>query len=83
MPLFQARQQRLLVHQAAAGDVEDPHPVAHPLDRRGIDKPFGLVGFREVDRDEVGRAEDRLGGSSLLHPQLPEALGPYVRVVSD
>ena len=48
------RAQRRLVHQAAAGAVDDAHALLRRGERLGAEDVAGLVGQRGVQRDEVG-----------------------------
>ena len=72
--------ERHFVEQPAAGDVQDPHPVAHLGELGGAQEAFGLGRLRQVDRDEVGLGVDVVGAVGLLDAELAVALGADERV---
>ena len=47
------------VDQSSARAIDDPHGRLHQGDALGVDHPFGLLGQRHVERDEI-RLADRL-----------------------
>ena len=76
-------QQRGLVEQLAAGGVDDADAVAHPLERGLAERAASLVGQRQVEGQEVGRAVNVLGRLDPLDAELAEALLRDERVVRD
>ena len=75
--------ERVEVDQLATGAVDDPDPVAHLLDRRGVDPVHRLRGFRQVDRDQVRTPVELLAPLDALDPELAEALGGDEHVERD
>ena len=75
-------EQRILVHQSAAGAVDDAHTLLALGQRLGIDDVAGLVGERRVQRDEVGAAEDVVQ-LDLLHAEIERALGRQEGIEGD
>ena len=69
--------------ELAAGGVDDPHAVAHRVERGGVDRAARLRGQRQVQREEVGGRVDLLRRLDALGAELAEALGRDVRVVGD
>src|SRR5581483_4247453 len=60
--------------------VDDPHAVAHPLDRRRVDRAARLLGERQVEREEVG-ARKHLVERPAFDAELAEAIRRDERVV--
>ena len=75
--------ERLLVDELPARRVHDPHARPHPLDRGRVHEPARLLREREVQREEVGRRQHRLGRLDVLGAQLAEALRRDEGVVRD
>ncbi len=72
-PLVQRLGQRRLVHQPAAGAVDDAHALLVLRQRLAREDVAGLVGERRVQGDEVG-ARQQLSRSTLLDAELERAL---------
>ena len=77
------RGQRRLVDELAAGGVDDPNAVSHPLQHVAADEAARLVGQRQMKRDEVGGLEDGLRRLRVVDAELAEAIGRDERVVAD
>jgi hypothetical protein len=73
----------LVDDQRAARDVEDPHPVAHLRERRGVQPAVRLGRVGQVDRDEVGLCVEVVGAVALLDAEVRVALRRHIRVVGD
>ena len=54
---FQGLGQGRLIHQAAAGTVDDPHARLGPGNRRRVEDVAGLVGQRHMKGDEIGAGQ--------------------------
>ena len=74
--------QRVLVDEAAAGDVDDEGGRLHLRELLGADHAGGLGGLRHVDRDEVAALE-QLVEAHGLHAELLRPCGGDVGVVGD
>ncbi len=74
LPGLEAGLEGLEVDELAAGAVDDAHPVAHRLDRLGVDPVDRLRGLRQVDRDQVGAGIQLLARVDALDAELAEAL---------
>ena len=71
-----------LVHQAAAGDVDDVRRALHLLERLGAEHADGLRGLGHVDGDEVRLRQELVEGHQL-HAELGGAGGGDVGVVRE
>ncbi len=78
-----ASREGVLVDQAAARGVHDPHPVSHAVERSGVEQTCRLLVEREMEGDEVRLRIHDLERRRRLDPQLAEALERHVRVVGD
>ena len=74
--------QGVLVHEAAAGAVDDAHAGLEALDRLARQDVAGLVGERDVEGDEVGTGEERIE-LDLLDAHLVGLLLPEEGVIGD
>ena len=73
--------ERVLVDQLAAGDVDDPDAVLHPRELLAPDEAARLRRERRVEGDEVRVGDEVVERLGALDPELAEALGRDVRVV--
>ncbi len=71
---LQPVEQRVEVDQLAAGAVDDPHAVAHPRDRLGVDPSHRLRCLRQVDRDQVGPPVELLARVDPVDSELAKPL---------
>ena len=72
--------QRGLVDDAAAGRVDDPQRRLRVREQVGRDQAHRVGRLREVDREEVGLADEVLERGDERHAELPGAVGTHVRV---
>ena len=76
-------QQRVLVHQLAAGGVDDAHARLHAREGACIDRALRLRREREVEGEEVGLGQGVLLGLRALDAELAEPLLGDEGVVAD
>ncbi len=79
-PFLQRLVHVLLVDDAAAAHVQDHRPFLHVGDGLLVEHVPGLLGQRDVDRDEVGDADQFLDAGALGVFRL-ELLGPQVGII--
>jgi hypothetical protein len=74
--------QCLLVHEAAAGAVDDPHAPLGPGQGLGGQDVAGSLRHRDVEGDDVGAGE-KLVQLDLLHAEVEGALRRQEGIVGD
>ena len=79
---LERRDQRRLVHELAAGRVDDAHAVPHLRDRRGVDRVARVVGERQVEGEEICARQHFLEARAV-DAELAKALGGDERVIGD
>jgi len=73
--------ERRFVDELTACRVDDAHAVARACERARVDRPARLRIQRQVEREELGHAEDLVLRLQPLHAELAEALRAHERVV--
>jgi hypothetical protein len=82
-PLFLDRVgERGFIHQFASGRVDQNRRRLHESQPLGVDQVVSLVGERNVERDDIGGAQERFE-TEQPHVQLGGALGEQIGIVSD
>ena len=79
---LERRDQRRLVHELAAGRVDDAHAVTHLRDRRGVDRVARVVGQRQVEGEKVCARQHFLEARAV-DAELAKALCGDERVIGD